>query len=182
MLRSIHPTAITIVACGVGLAAAAAVWKGAYSIGLALWIVNRILDGLDGTVARIHQKQTDLGGYLDILLDTLIYIALPLALALHINTTAGYLALALLMGSFYLNTASWLYLAALHEKHRHHPDQQRNLTTITMTGGLIEGAETIIFFSLFLLFPGAMVPLFIGLALLVAATVLQRLVWAIRHL
>jgi phosphatidylglycerophosphate synthase len=182
LLRSIHPTAITVAACGVGLVAAVAVWNGAYGIGLALWVVNRVLDGLDGTVARIHQKQSDLGGYLDILLDTLIYIAIPLALALNVNTTEGYLALSLLMGSFYLNTASWMYLAALQEKHRYDPDRQRHLTSISMTGGLIEGAETILFVSLFLLFPGAMVPLFIGMAVLVAATVVQRLVWTIRWL
>ncbi len=51
-----------------------------------------------------------------------------------------------------------------------------------MPGGLIEGAETILFYSLFFLFPQAFVPLAGLLAVLVLATAGQRLTWATRHL
>ncbi len=181
-LRVIHPTAITLVAFGVGVAAAAAAWQQAYVLALGLWALNRILDGLDGTVARLHKKQSDLGGYLDIVLDIVVYALVPLALALSVDTREVYLALALLLGSFYINGASWMYLAALLEKRKHGAHKQGEMTTVTMPGGVIEGTETIIFYSLFLLFPGALVPLFGAMAVLVLITAAQRLVWSTRNL
>ncbi len=181
-LRAFHPTAITLAAFGVGIVAAAAAWQQFYLLALVLWLLNRALDGLDGTVARLTNTQSDLGGYLDIVLDHVIYAVLPIALAVGIDTTQGYVALGLLLGSFYVNGASWMYLAALLEKRKHGALAQSEMTTVTMPTGLVEGAETIILFSLFLLFPGAMIPLFILMAVLVVATIIQRLYWAAGNL
>ncbi len=181
-LRSVHPTTITILAFGLGVLCAAAAWLEYFALALLLWLLNRVLDGIDGTIARLHRKQSDLGGYLDMMCDTVIYALIPLALALTHHSTAGYLSLALLLGSFYINAASWMYLAALLEKRRSGAARHGELTTITMPGGLIEGAETIIFFCLFLLFPAAMVPLFVFMAPLVVFTAAQRWIWAARHL
>ena len=109
-LRRIHPTTVTVLAAVVGLAAAVAVWQGAYLPALALWAVNRVLDGLDGTLARITNQQSDLGAYLDIVLDHVVYTAIPLGLALAAGTSEAFLALSLLLASFYINGASWMYL------------------------------------------------------------------------
>lgn len=181
-LRRIHPTTITIVAAGVGVACAVAAWQGAYLAALALWAANRVLDGLDGTMARATGRQSDLGAYLDILLDHLVYAAVPIGLAVAAGTQAAFIALALLLASFYLNGASWMYLAALLEKRSAGAAARGELTTVTMPAGLVEGAETVLFYSLFLLFPGALVPLFALMALLVLVTVGQRLAWAVRQL
>jgi phosphatidylglycerophosphate synthase len=180
--RSCHPTLLTLGALGVGIGAGLAIWQQAYTVGLALWLLNRVLDGLDGTVARIHGKQSDFGGYLDMVLDTLVYAIIPAALVLAQPSTAAWFGLVLLLSSFYINGASWMYLAALLEKRRYGASAQGELTTITMPGGIIEGTETVIFYTLFLLFPGALVPLFWTMSLLVVVTVAQRLVWALRHL
>lgn len=179
---AIHPTTLTLIAFGVGLAAAVALWQGAHVLGLGLWLLNRLLDGLDGTVARTYNKQSDLGGYIDILCDHAIYAALPVALALGVAIPSGYLAVTLLMSSFYINGASWMFLAALLEKHNRGAAIHGDLTTITMPGGLIEGTETILFYCLFILFPAALVPLFLAMAILVLITAAQRLVWAARNL
>ncbi|GAB4212138.1 MAG: CDP-alcohol phosphatidyltransferase family protein [Roseiflexaceae bacterium] len=179
-LRALHPTAVTLLACAVGLATALAAWQQLYIPALVLWLLNRTLDGLDGTLARVHGRQSDLGGYLDILLDVLVYAAVPFGLALGVGTPAAFLSLALLLGSFYINGASWMYLAALLEKRNQGAKAGGELTTVTMPGGLIEGTETVVFYALFLLFPSALVPLFGLMALLVGVTTLQRLVWAIR--
>jgi hypothetical protein len=56
------------------------------------------------------------------------------------------------------------------------------MTSVTMPSGLIEGGETIVFFCLFLLFPQAMVPLFLLMALLTLATAAQQWRWAAIHL
>jgi len=182
LLRRIHPTTITLLAFGVGGAAALAIWQQQYMLGLGLWLLNRVLDGLDGTLARITNQQTDFGGYLDILLDTVMYAAIPTALAFSVGTTAAYQSLVLLLIAFYLNCASWMYVAALLEQRRAGAATSGELTTITMPSGLMEGAETIGFFVLFMLFPSAIVPLFITMALLAFATVGQRLIWAARAL
>lgn len=181
-LRDVHPITITVAALGVGLAAGVAAWQQVYGLALGLWLINRVLDGLDGTVARLHAKQSDLGGYLDILLDVTVYAVVPLGLALGVNTPAAYLSLALLLGSFYINGASWMYLAALLEKRNSGAAARGELTTITMPGGLIEGTETVIFYGLFLLFPGWLVLLFGLMAGLVLFTTGQRVVWAVRNL
>ncbi len=181
-LRAIHPTAITLIAFGFGLAAAVAAWQQLYILALVLWLLNRVLDGLDGTVARLHQKQSDLGGYLDIVLDMVVYTAVPLGLALGINTLETYLALAFLFGCFYVNSATWMYLAALLEKRHQGAATQGEKTTVTMPGGLIEGTETIIFYCLFLLLPAVAAPLFGIMGILVLVTAGQRVVWSIRNL
>lgn len=182
VLHSVHPTAITLVAAGVGLGAAVAAWQQAYIVGLALWLLNRTLDGLDGTVARINGKQSDLGGYLDILLDFVVYAALPLGLALSIGSSAAYISLAVLLAAFYINSGSWMYLAMLLEKRNRGAAAGGELTSVTMPGGLIEGTETIVFFALFLLFPQWIAPLFVLMTLLVLFTAGQRLLWATRNL
>lgn len=181
-LRRLHPTTVTIGAAVVGVAAAAAAWQGAYLLALGLWAANRVLDGLDGTLARITGQQSDLGAYLDIVLDHVAYVAVPLGLALAAGTPAAYLALALLLASFYVNGATWMYLAALLEKRSVGAQARGELTTVTMPTGLVEGAETVVLYTLFLLFPGALVPLFGLMAVLVLLTAGQRVAWAARAL
>ena len=181
-VRHVHPVVVTLLAGGGGVAAAVATWQAAYVPALLLWALNRVLDGLDGTLARITHQQSDLGGYLDIVLDHVVYTAVPFGLALAVNTAAAYLALALLLASFYINGASWMYLAALLEKRGAGAAAQSEMTTVTMPTGLIEGAETVVLFTLFLVFPGALVPLFCVMAALVMITATQRLVWAAHRL
>ena len=50
-------------------------------MGLILIFIGRICDGLDGAVAK-QTKQTDFGGFLDIVLDFAFYGMIPLAFAL----------------------------------------------------------------------------------------------------
>lgn len=180
--QRVHPTTLTLVAFGAGLASGLAVWHQAYELGLGLWGTNRLLDGMDGTVARVYRKQSELGGYLDMLLDTVIYALIPITIVLSSPSHSGWLSLAFLLTSFYLNATSWMYLAALLEKRNVGSKVNGELTSITMPIGLVEGAETVLFFTLFLLFPAAHVFLFVLMGTLVYLTVVQRFVWARRHL
>ncbi|GAB4214963.1 MAG: CDP-alcohol phosphatidyltransferase family protein [Synechococcales cyanobacterium] len=175
-IGQVSPTALTLTGMGVGIAASIVTWQHHYGWGLALWILNRTVDGLDGTVARLHQRQSDLGGYLDMMADVLIYALLPCSLAW--SQAMGWWSLALLLASFYINLCSWTYLSAILAKRQ----QQPTLTTIAMPGGLIEGTETILFYCLFLIFPEHLVVLFSVMTGLVTLTALQRVLWACRHL
>jgi phosphatidylglycerophosphate synthase len=178
----VHPTTLTLIAFACGLGAALALWRGAMAAGLVLWALNRTIDGLDGSVARATNTQTDWGGYLDILLDVVVYALVPLGLALQHGTPAALVALAALLTSFYANAISWSYLAALLEKRSAGAKRSGELTSVTMPAGLIEGAETVLFFSAFIIFAPYLVWLFWLMAALVGVTVAQRLIWAYRAL
>lgn len=176
LFLNINPKALTLAGFIFGLFSAYFAFTGLTLFALAMWLFNRGLDGLDGAVARLHEKQDDLGGYLDIMADTVIYALLPFSLVAGLNSTSAYLALAVMLAMFYINTASWMFLAAILEKRA-----LRNTgtqTTIIMPSGLVAGFETILFYSAFLLFPAQVVTLFIIFSILVLITVLQRFIWA----
>jgi phosphatidylglycerophosphate synthase len=178
--RRVHPNTVSALALGVGLLAAAAVTQHAYGLGLALWALNRILDGLDGLIARLFNKQSDFGGYLDLMLDFVVYLAIPLAFVYADPTPFNLWAGLALISVYVLNTLSWTVLSAILEKQRRHNEDR--LTTVEMPAGLIEGAETILFYSLFFIHPTGVGWLFALMALLVLLTAGQRVVWAYRHL
>ena len=179
---AVSPDAVSWAACAVGLAGAFAVASGAAEWGLALWIANRVLDGLDGTLARVHGRTTQFGGYLDIVLDFVVYAAIPIAIALAGGTQALAMAGMLLVASFFVNAASWMYLAAILEQRREGAAARSEATTIIMPPGLVAGTETVIFYTALLVFPAHQLWLFKTMAALVLVNVVMRLVWAQRHL
>lgn len=126
-----------------------------------LWAIipmalNRIADGLDGTLARM-QGPTDRGAFLDIALDFIFYASIPLAFALRDPTHNGHAA-AILLFSFIGTGTSFLAYAILAQK--------RQMTSLAFPkkgffylGGLTEATETMFCFLLFCLFPDWFVPL-----------------------
>ena len=182
LLRDVPPNVLSLIALLLGLSAAVAAATGAWAAGLVLWLANRVTDGLDGTVARVAGRQTDFGGYLDILLDFIVYAAIPLGFAMQ-STDRLVLVLAVaLEGMFLVNACSWMYLSAVLEKRASGARVTGELTTVTMPPALVAGFETVIFFALFYLFP-LKLPLLFGLmTTLVGLNVVQRLVWARRVL
>ena len=50
----VRPLALTGIGWLVGVGACAAVGARLWLLGLALWLANRLLDGLDGAVARVR--------------------------------------------------------------------------------------------------------------------------------
>lgn len=175
-LSRVHPLVVTAFALVAGLLAAWFAFTQSYSAAFGFWILNRALDGLDGLLARMHDKQSDFGGYVDILTDFIVYAALPIGLVAGSPSSERYLALGFMLASFYVNTASWMYLAAILEKRAAHDPATQ--TTIVMPAGLIGGFETIIAYGIFLLFPTYITILFSIFAALVLITILQRLIWA----
>jgi len=178
----LSPATITWVAFGAGLASAAAVLAGAMAWGLFLWIANRVLDGLDGTHARVHGRESQFGGYLDIVLDFVVYAAIPIAIAARQGTQTLTFAGLLLVASFYVNTASWMYLAAILEQRHEGATARGESTAVTMPPGLIGGAETVGFYVSFFIWPAYQTWLFQTMAALVFVNVVLRLNWARRNL
>ena len=133
---------------------------------------------MDGAVARLANRQTDFGGYLDILLDFVVYAAIPVGFALQSSDRGVLLSTAGLEAVFFVNACSWIYLSAVLEKRAVGAAQTGELTTVTMPPALVAGFETIVFFALFFLLPSRLVLLFGTMTALVGLNVLQRLAWA----
>lgn len=178
----VSPNQVSLCGFVAGMMAAGAAALGLYSAAFALWVVNRLLDGLDGEIARAQDCQTDFGGYLDIVLDFIVYTAIPIGLVYSRPDPTLWLFLAFLLGAFFVNAASLMYLAAILEKRDQGAEFHQEKTSVTMPPGLVEGTETVIFYSLFLLWPGRLAELFGLMGLLVAVNVGWRLVWAHRRL
>ncbi len=98
------------------------------------------------------------------LADTVGYAAIPLGVALGIDRTSGWITLAVLLGVLWVNAISWTYLAAVLEKRGAGAATSGELTTVTMPPALVEGTETIVCYSAFVVFPGAAPWLFSAMA------------------
>jgi phosphatidylglycerophosphate synthase len=147
---------LTLTGFVIGLGALPAIALGTFGLGLAFIAINRIMDGLDGAVAR-QAGPTDRGAFLDIALDFFFYAAIPFAFVLA-DPAANGVAGSLLLFSFIGTSSSFLAFAVI--------AKQRGLTALKMPkkgiyylGGITEGAETIALFVLICLFPASF-PLF----------------------
>ena len=140
---------VTMIGAAFGLIAAGFVVAGLFYPALWFVIANRVIDGLDGAVARAS-RSSDFGGYLDIVSDFIFYSAIPLAFAMARPETA--LAAAFLIFSFIGTSTSFLGFAILAEKH-HVTTQIRGKKAFYYLGGLTEGTETILLFLAILVWP-----------------------------
>mgnify|MGYP006265938067 CR=1 FL=1 len=189
----VSPLTLTVAGAVLGLAAAGTILLDWMLAALILWLLSRLLDGLDGVVARVAALQSDLGGYLDLLLDVLVYAVIPVSLAVRagFDDPLGVSATLVLLALFYVNIVSWAVLSSILEKRRAagadssdgagSPDRagpRRKMTSVAMPSGLIEGTETLIFYTLFLLLPAWYPLLAFVMAGLTALTIMQRVVWA----
>lgn len=179
-----NPHVITAAALAAGLGSAGAAAAGRYGSALLLWLLNRTLDGLDGVVARRTGRQSDLGGYVDIVADFVVYAAIPLGVAFGAEARDApiWREAALLLAAFYVNAVAWLYVSALVEKRAAGGTRAGGPTSVVMPEGLVAGTETVLFFCAFLLLPDAAGVLFTVMAVLVTLTIVQRVVQAIDRL
>lgn len=178
-LVRLHPVAISTVGLGASLAAAVAAWQLMPVLAVSLWLFGRVADGMDGVVARAGGRSSDVGGLLDFVFDTVGYAAIPLGLAFGIDDRATWIATAVLLATFYVNAVSLGYVAALLEKRSLGAVAQGQPTSATLPRGLVEGTETIVFFTLALAFTDAATTIWWVMAAAVLVTAGERVRWAI---
>ncbi len=142
-LIRLHPNVITTMAFVLGLICAFAISEGYTIAAFVLLWVSGALDVLDGTVARLTNKSSKFGAYLDMIFDRMVEAAIILGfyfldpqhaltyllffVAVLFNFTTFMLA-----GNFFTNTG---------------------VKSMHYDFGLAERTETFIFFSLLILFP-----------------------------
>ena len=140
-------------------------------------LLNRLADGLDGTMARLTGP-TDRGAFLDSVFDFLFYSAIPLAFAFAAPEQNA-LAAATLIYSFVGTGCSFLAFAVLAAKRgitsMEYPDKG-----FYYLGGLTEGTETILLFVVMCLFPAWIPVLAYGFAALCLLTIISRIATGIR--
>lgn len=171
--------AISVAGFAIGLAAAAAIALQHFGAGLVLLLLSRLMDGLDGAVARATQP-TDRGGFLDITLDFLFYAAIPLAFAIA-NPASNALPAAVLLASFMGTGSSFLAFAAIAEK-RGLTDTALPGKSFYFLGGLTEATETIAAFAAMCLWPHWFAPIAYGFAALCGITTALRIFWGWQRL
>ena len=166
----IGANSVTLSGMVAGLAAGFAIAQGHPVVGLGLIIANRLLDGLDGAVARAT-RLTDFGGYLDIVADFVFYVAVPVGFAFA--GEANQLAAALLLASFALTGTSFLAFATMAAK-RGLETTAHGRKSFFYNTGLAEGAETIVAFILMCVWPSHFSLIAVIFATLCVLTVIQR--------
>ena len=170
----ISANGVTLIGLAVGLGAAYAIVLQQFGLALALVLVSRLLDGLDGAVARATKK-TAFGGYLDIVSDFVFYVSIPLAFGL---ADPGNLIFAMtLIAAFTITGVSFLAFAVTAAEQGASTSAHGEKSFFYSTG-IAEGAETILAFILMCIFPAYFPQIAIIYAALCVLTVLQRTILA----
>lgn len=145
-----------VLGLGSAVLAALALWPWA----LAAWWVSRVLDGLDGPLARRRGGGSEAGGFLDICADFAAYGCGVLGVALGATgalsgdrvAPAEWAAFLAVLVAYYLNGAAFLAFSSAAERRGSRLEDGR---TFSFLGGLAEGTETIVVHSLWMLLPGS---------------------------
>ena len=153
-LKFLKPNQMTILGFILGFFMCILIFFQFYFAALALLLLNRFCDGLDGVIARLTIP-TPLGGYLDIVSDFTIYSGFVLAFGF---SNSSYTTLSMILLFLYIGTGTtFLAKAAIQtqlDKISETNDAIEELPkSFHYTSGLVEGTETIIFMILCLLFP-----------------------------
>lgn len=172
LLRAgIHADQVTIGGFLIGSAALPLLASGYFGWALVAISINRLLDGLDGTLARLR-KPTHRGAFLDIALDFVFYALVVLGFALA-DPDRNALPAAVLLAAFVGTGSSFLAFSVIAERAQLRSDAFPG-KGIFYLGGLTEGAETIALFAAMCLWPGAFPVLAYGFAAACAVTTATR--------
>jgi phosphatidylglycerophosphate synthase len=172
----VAPNAVTAAGFGLGIGACVAAAAAFWPLALVLWLGNRLLDGLDGPMARAR-AETDRGGFFDIVADFTVYGGFVLGVAVALPEAR--LACAALLAAYYVNGTTLLAFSSLVERRAAAGGDERS---IHFSAGLAEGTETVVAHSLFCLLPGAAAVIAWAFAGIVAITACQRVGVATRRL
>jgi phosphatidylglycerophosphate synthase len=169
----LSPNTISFTGFGFGIVSALLIAHGDIKTAIVPLLLNRLLDGLDGAVARLA-RPSDRGAFLDITLDFLFYAAVPLAFA-FCNPARNALAAAVLLAAFIGTGVSFLAYAIMAAK-RGETSAAYPSKGFYYLGGLTEGFETVLCFIAMCLWPQYFVVFAYIYAVMCGVTTLTRLV------
>ncbi|WJL96693.1 CDP-alcohol phosphatidyltransferase family protein [Microbacterium sp. ET2] len=183
----VTPDRLTVAGLVLGLGSAAAAAFQLWVPALVLWLVSRVVDGLDGTLARRRavargdaEGGTHAGGFLDIAADFVVYGATVAGVA--IGATAGgapWWPFLLVLLAYYINGTAFLAFSSIAERAGRRIDDGRSLSFL---GGLAEATETIAVHALWLILPFWAAEIAVVWAVIVGVSAAQRIVVGYRSL
>ena len=152
--RRVSANQITIFGFVLGIGCFLAIATNSLTAALILLGLNRLADGLDGAVARA-QSPSELGAYLDIVADFALWGLLPIGFIILDSDNS--VAAAVLLSSFSMSMTVFLAFSIMAEKRGLETDAQGR-KSFFYVAGLAEGTETIAFFAIVIIWPGAFIP------------------------
>lgn len=177
--RGVTADQVSVAGFLVGVVGVIAVATTHFAIALALLLLNRLADGVDGELAR-RQGPTDAGSFLDISLDFIFYALFPVGFAIA-DPASNALPAAVLVASFVGTGASFLAFAGQASRHGiEHPEF--GYKGLYYLDGLAEGSETIICFVLMCLLPSSFALIAWLFAALCVVTAINRVFYGYRTL
>ena len=148
--KKVTANSITVFGFIIGIFSLPLIAFGFFKLAILTIIFNRVLDGLDGLVARMNGI-SDRGAFLDISLDFIFYASIPLAFGLY-DPTKNSLYTCILLFSFFGTGSTFLAFSIMAER-RKISSSLFSSKGFYYLGGLMEGTETIIFILLMCMFP-----------------------------
>lgn len=184
----ISPDRLTVAGLVLGLASALAAALTLWWPALVLWLVSRVLDGLDGSLARLRRSRvgaaggvSEAGGFLDIVSDFVVYGATVFGVAVGASAAfdAPWWPFALVLLAYYVNGTAFLAFSSIAERTGRRIDDGRSLSFL---GRIAEGTETIVVHSVWLIVPFLAWQIAAVWSLFVAASAVQRIIVGYRSL
>ncbi|MDN3497235.1 CDP-alcohol phosphatidyltransferase family protein [Planococcus sp. APC 4015] len=184
--RWITPDGLTLAGLAIGLGSALAAALQWWAVAVILWLLSRLADGLDGTLARRRARASGApgshaGGFLDITADFVVYGSTVVGVA--IGATAAFDApwwpFLLVLLAYYVNGTAFLAFSSIAERADRRLDDGRSLSFL---GGLAEATETIVVHTLWLVVPQWSAWIAVGWAAVVGISATQRIVAGYRAL
>lgn len=177
---AVTPDRLTGLGLVLGLGSAAAAAGQLWWVALVLWLTSRVVDGLDGPLAR-RRNASEAGGFLDLVADFTVYGAAVVGVAVGVTEGHGapWWPFLLVLLAYYLNGTALLAFSSAAERTGQRRDDGR---TFSFLGGLAEGTETIVVHSLWLIVPAAAASIAVVWAAMVAISAGQRVLEGYRAL
>ena len=145
----VTPTAVTVASFVAAVSAAIIVVTVGPLSGLAIWLVSRIGDGLDGILARTTGLSSAFGGFLDITLDMAGYSAMVVAFAMVFPQHA--LAWSAVLAGYVIVITTTLALSGAARRER--ATLGGTDRTFLFTRGIAEAGETNLAYAVWALWP-----------------------------
>ncbi|MGV8896315.1 MAG: CDP-alcohol phosphatidyltransferase family protein [Rhodoglobus sp.] len=183
----VTPDRLTVAGLVLGLSSAALAAAQWWWPALTAWLVSRVIDGLDGSLARRRRARhpghstSEAGGFLDITADFVVYGAMVVGVAVGSTAATGgpwWPFLAVLF-AYYINGATFLAFSSIAERTGRQVNDGRSLSFL---GRVAEGAETIAVHSAWLIVPAFAWQIAVGWAAIVTISGIQRMIVGYRLL
>ena len=144
---SLRPNHVTLIGFFISFTSVYFIIYHHFIMAICMWWVGRICDAFDGIIARGTGQESIFGGFLDLVLDMLVYSSIVVSFA-FIFPQSSILFLIILVG-YVLSITTALALGELQQRFQILNDNR----SLSLASGLAEAGETGIYYTLVLLFP-----------------------------